>query len=100
MTCYISGAISSDPFYKQKFDEAEKMLKRMGYEVFNPTSNFHKEWKYEQYLRFDLEKLLKCDYIYLLPGWEKSNGAKLEKLVADNCGIKTLEIKELSRKWE
>ena len=90
MLVYISGAISSDPFYKQKFDEAESMLKRMGYEVFNPASIFHEDWTYADYMKFDIKHLLDCTHIYLLPGWEKSEGAKLEKLIADKCGIEVL----------
>ena len=87
---YISGQITGVKDYKQKFDEAEKILKSKGYEVFNPASNFHEDWTYANYMKFDIKHLLNCTHIYLLPGWEKSEGAKLEKLIADKCGIEVI----------
>ena len=90
MLVYISGKISGELNYKQKFDEAEAILKNKGYEVFNPASNFHKDWTYSDYMKFDIKHLLNCTHIYLLHGWEKSEGAKLEKLIADKCGIEVI----------
>lgn len=40
------------------------------------------------YLRADLVALLeRCDEVYVLPGWERSVGARLEIQVAAACGI-------------
>lgn len=40
------------------------------------------------YLRADIAHLLLyCDEIYVLPGWERSVGARLEIQVAAACGI-------------
>lgn len=35
----------------------------------------------------DFEVLLTCDGIAMLPGWEKSSGARAELLVAQFCGL-------------
>lgn len=98
MKCYISGAITNDPDYKTKFSEAERKLRKMGYDCFNPVSvPVQKDW--ESYMRIDLQHLLDCDYIYRIEGWQKSRGARLENQIAEELGMKVIEIKELSRKW-
>ena len=43
------------------------------------------------YMRTDIMAMLGCDAIYLLPGWEKSQGARIEYLIAVHvCGLKVL----------
>ena len=100
MCVYISGQITGIKDYKQKFDEAEKMLKRLGYEVINPASHFVEGFSWRDYMIRDIKWLMDCDLIYRLEGWEQSKGARLENQIAEDLGIKVLEIKELSRKWE
>lgn len=39
------------------------------------------------HLRADIEALVKCDAIVMLRGWEHSAGARLEMLVASQCGL-------------
>lgn len=39
------------------------------------------------YLRYDLEKLVMCDEIVMLPGWEGSPGASVEHKVATMLGL-------------
>lgn len=41
----------------------------------------------EQYLEPDLRILRACDILYLLPGWEKSKGARKERDQAQAQGI-------------
>ena len=43
-------------------------------------------------MRVCLPMLATCDYIYLVPGWEDSRGAVLEKQIADALGIKEVPI--------
>jgi len=50
------------------------------------------EESWEGYMRKDLAALLTCTHIVMLPGWELSRGAQLEKLVADAVGIQTLVL--------
>lgn len=39
------------------------------------------------YLRGDLVEMLDCDAVAMLPGWERSMGARLEHTVAAQCGM-------------
>lgn len=39
------------------------------------------------HLKADIEELVQCDAIVMLRGWEHSAGARLEMLVAAQCGL-------------
>lgn len=94
-TVYISGAVTSDPDFRKKFDKAEKLLYTKGYIPVNPVKGEEdgKEWKY--YLKKDLKKLLECDGIYILSDWHKSKGARLEIQVALDLGYEVILEGEL-----
>lgn len=92
---YISGKISglSEKVYKNNFNSAELYLTGLGYDVVNPVSyGLIPNGTWKDYMRRDIKLLCDCDYIYLLEGWEDSDGASLEKLIADNLEIKELVI--------
>lgn len=94
---YISGRITglSEKVYKNNFNSAELYLTSLGYDVVNPVAyDTIQNGTWEDYMRRDIKLLCDCDYIYLLEGWEASDGASLEKLIADNLKIETLVIKE------
>lgn len=52
---------------------------------FDPAKDTHQPMKH--YMRRDLPAVLDADMVCVLPGWEKSQGACLEVLVAQTCGI-------------
>lgn len=94
---YISGRITglSEKVYKNNFNSAELYLTGLGYDAVNPVSEVTiPNGTWEDYMRRDIKLLCDCDYIYLLEGWEASDGASLEKLIADNLGIKVLVLDE------
>ena len=92
---YISGKVTGLPEkeYKNNFNSAELWLTGLGYDVVNPVSYDEiPNGTWEQYMRRDIKLLCSCDYIYLLDGWQDSEGAILEKLIAGKLKIKTLEL--------
>lgn len=93
-TIYISGQVSGNPKYREQFAAKERMLKFLNWKVVNPVKHEKdgKEWSY--YLKKDIRKLLKCDTIYMMKGWSKSKGARLERIVADSLGMKVIYEEE------
>lgn len=86
---YISGPMTGIKDHNfPKFDEGAARLRTLGYSVANPAQKGVLEgYKWEDYLRTDLTELLKCRFIVLLDGWEKSRGARLEAYIAYKLGM-------------
>jgi nucleoside 2-deoxyribosyltransferase len=84
MLVYISGAITNDPNYKDKFAKAEKYLTDKGHTVINPAKVAESlpELEHEQYMRIDKAMIDSCDAVYFLKDWEQSKGAREEYLYA------------------
>lgn len=90
---YISGAIAHYDIDERKeaFKNAELKLWDLGFVGINPFCNgLGDEAHWREHMRRDIALLLGCKYIYMLRGWEKSKGAKLELDVASSCGIEVL----------
>lgn len=82
---YISGPISGLPLETvyNNFTNAEVNLLEKGYKVVNPFNNgLPTTATWEEHMRADLKLLLDCDAIYMLEGWEKSRGARIEYALA------------------
>lgn len=65
-------------------------LVRMGYAVLCPHSNYHPiagVVDEQGFLERDLVALGRCDGIVLLPGWEQSEGSRVEKMTAEVCRL-------------
>lgn len=93
---YISGQISGLPYDEvvAKFATAEAKLQAQGYETVNPLNNgipINAPW--EIHVAMDVVLLMGCDTIYLLPDWQQSKGATLEKSFAELTG-KTMIYEE------
>ena len=89
---YISGPMSGIVGYNYKaFNAAAKELRGRGWRVINPVEldarTKKKALVWEDYLRRDIPEVLKCDKVFVLPGWERSRGAKLEVLIAHSLKI-------------
>ena len=97
---YIAGPYTADT--EQEIDENISRAAsvaadyiRQGWAVFCPHTmtslidrKFNADGKitYENWLTIDFYWLSKCDAVHFLPGWEHSNGAKLEHMVAESLG--------------
>ena len=88
MKVYISGKITGDAGYKQKFKTAQNILESAGFEGFNPAEqeDTGKSWAWD--MRKDIKGLMECDAIFLLKDWEESKGARLEYYIAQQLDMK------------
>ncbi|WP_443738457.1 DUF4406 domain-containing protein [Treponema sp.] len=98
---YISGQITGldEAEYKALFNKAADVLRQFGYEPVNPatldeTENT-KNWSWHDYMKRDIKMMCDCDYIYLLPNWRNSKGAKFEYMVADLLNIPCLNLQDV-----
>lgn len=97
MRIYISGPISGNKTFRQEFADAEKKLSWEGNYVVNPAKleavlpmGLH----WDEYMRVDLEMLKLCNAIYMLKGWQKSKGARIEHEAAVNRNMKIVYQEE------
>lgn len=77
------------------FHRAADQLRAAGYEVENPADNAlivptPKEWA--DWMRLGLRQLLTCQAVALLPGWESSKGATLERSVGEQLGMRVAPV--------
>lgn len=103
MIVYIAGPMTGMPDWNYPaFFETEQQLRDMGHTPVNPAhhdgltveealanagthENPAQPWAY--YMRRDLPHVANADALCLLPGWQKSRGARLEVHVANTLGI-------------
>lgn len=87
---YIAGPMSGLPeFNHPAFLQAARDLRACGYEVFCPAQNgLPADAPWERHMRVDLMHLMQCDAVALLPGWQRSRGARLETLLACELGLR------------
>lgn len=95
---YVSGQMSGLPdFGAPAFNKAAADLRASGFDVVNPAEldaqdTAAKTWA--EYMRRDIQELVTCDAIALLPNWIYSRGAKLEKHIADALGMEAIYLQE------
>lgn len=77
---YISGQITGiENQATAIFEAAETFLRAKGFDPVNPMKLPHNhDQRWESFMKEDLIELMKCDCIYMLSNFSKSDGAKLE----------------------
>lgn len=93
---YIAGPMSGyEELNFPAFNRAEELLRESyGYEhVVNPAK-FHPttDLPWVEFLKLDLQELIDCDAVFLLEGWEKSQGATFEAVVAYILGLRLYKM--------
>jgi hypothetical protein len=100
MTVYLSGPMRGiEDFNRPAFAAAAARLRESGYIVIVPGENEEYDefelasrttarQKTEFYLSRDIDWIQEAaDVVVVLPGWENSEGSKLEVLVAQSIGV-------------
>ena len=93
MKIYLSGKISGTDldYVRRLFDKVANTLRALGHEVTNPLCNGLSETApWEEHMAKDIIDLLQCEGIYMLQGWEDSQGARIEHAVAKEIGLKVM----------
>lgn len=91
---YIAGKITGlEPSdYLAKFHQAEKLLEKVGHLPVNPCrlpiEGLEYEW--EDYITLGVDRLLRCEAIYLLSDWKESRGARIEHAIAMELGLEII----------
>lgn len=95
MKIYIAGPISGTTDYPARFYEAATEILRKGHEPINPTDlcmvipvDGPNAISYGQTINICKALVAACDAIYMMPGWQRSNGARQEHDEAVNKGLK------------
>lgn len=106
---YLSGPITGNPYYKQQFALAEKLLRKRGYLVINPASlaleqadSLPNAEQWAHYIMFDLQLLETLQFkvmIYFLPNTSRSKGSSLEFEFAKQHGIPYQNILNEYSNW-
>lgn len=86
---YVSGPMTGLPNYNfDAFNEASKKLRELGWVVSNPADHGLVDGATrEDYLRYDAAQLVSCSTVFLLPDWDKSDGARWEVSIATKLGM-------------
>lgn len=94
---YIAGPMTGLPeFNYPAFNNEAQRLRSLGYDVENPAENPEppcKSWL--GYMRMALPQLVNCDIVALLPGWQDSKGARIERSLAIDLSLRVLYAQEI-----
>jgi hypothetical protein len=94
---YVAGPMTGlKDFNYPAFNAAADALRAQGYQVENPADHgivAGAEWA--DYMAYDLTRLGLCGMIALLPGWDLSQGARLEVMIAEHLGMRVVNAHDL-----
>ena len=91
-TAYLAGKITGLPKNNvtEKFNLVENQLSGKGYQVVKPIGLTDDSKTWNDAIRNDIKKMLECDEVHLLPDWQESRGAQLERDIAVRLGMEVV----------
>jgi hypothetical protein len=97
---YLAGPMAGfEDFNFPAFNKMADELRALGYEVENPADHGTVEGAvWADYMAYDLTRLGLCGMIALLPGWDLSQGARLEVMIAEHLGMRVVNAQDLVSK--
>lgn len=86
---YIAGPVSGVDAEeaRMRFMAAELRLEGDGFDVVNPVRLCSSSWPWARCMRVCISAMMECDAIYMLKGWKRSRGARLEHFIALKLGM-------------
>lgn len=78
---YISGPITGTNDYAERFYAVHERLVEAGYKVVNPAivnMSLPEDTTHEEYMKMSITMMRLCDAIYLMRGYENSEGCAIE----------------------
>lgn len=96
MRVYIAGKISGLDYLKARrtFKAAEASIKARGHKVTNPIKLCGEGWPWWFCMVVCLLALLGCGAVAMLPGWESSRGANIERRFALALGKRVFDYRK------
>jgi nucleoside 2-deoxyribosyltransferase len=104
MKIYLAGPMRGVPLFNfPAFHEAAATLRGLGHEVFSPAEKDAEAGQdgtkpalaIAHYMAIDLPEVCQADAVVVLPGYENSQGCKIELAVAKEIGKPVLEYPKL-----
>ncbi len=88
MLYFISGAISNDENYREKFKKAQAKLVAQGHRVLNPIwlDDDIAHLTHDEYLHIDFAMIDVAEGMYMLSDWKISDGANKEHAYGNKNG--------------
>ncbi len=97
---YIAGPMTGLPdFNFPRFNAEAARLRALGYEVENPAEN-PEQSTWEGYMRHAVRQLATCDVIALLPDWQLSRGARIERHLALDLAMPSLMAADIVTRFD
>lgn len=100
---YISGQITGiEAEAPLIFAEAEKKLKKLGFDTINPITinHDHHDKSWTNYMREDIKAMCDCSKIFMLSNWVQSKGAIVENTLAYYLDLQMMHEQGFDNWWK